>query len=232
MSSFKLFNIKEKIMKTLQKSGAFAAFYLAAAYIIGIALFLVVLDYPSTTDPAQKVALLVEQQAVIFWTNLLMYVFFGLVLVVLALALYDRLKESAPALAQVATVLAIIWAGSLVASGMVANAGIAPALALYAQDPAQAALTWQGFEIVASGLGNGNGEIFGGVWTLLISLAALRGGGLPKALNFLGLLVGSLGIVSILPGLTDLVGVFGLSQIIWFIWVGIILLRRQPVQAA
>ena len=198
-------------MKTLQKSGAFAAFYLAAAYIIGIALFLVVLDYPSITDPAQKVALLVEQQAVIFWTNLLMYVFFGLVLVVLALALYDRLKERAPALAQVATVFAIIWAGSLVASGMVANAGIAPVLALYATDPAQAALTWQGFETVASGLGNGNGEILGGVWTLLISLAALRSGGLPKALNFLGLMVGALGIVSILPGLADLVGMFGLS---------------------
>ena len=192
-------------------------------------LFLVVLDYPSITDSAQKVALLVEQQAVIFWTNLLMYVFFGLVLVVLALALYDRLREGAPALAQVATVMAIIWAGSLVASGMIANAGIAPVLALYAQDPAQAALTWQGFETVASGLGNGNGEILGGVWTLLISLAALRGGGLPKALNFLGLLVGSVGIVSILPGLTDLVGIFGLSQIIWFIGVGVILLRRQPV---
>jgi hypothetical protein len=232
MSLFNLFKIKEKIMKPLQKSGAFAAFYLAAAYIIGIALFLVVLDYPSITDPAQKVALLVEQQAVIFWTNLLMYVFFGLMLVVLALALYDRLKAGAPGLAQVATVMAIIWAGSLVASGMVANAGIAPVLALYAQDPAQAALTWQGFETVASGLGNGNGEILGGVWTLLISLATLRGGGLPKALNFLGLLVGSLGIVSILPGLTDLVGMFGLSQIIWFIGVGIILLRREPVQAA
>ena len=161
-----------------------------------------------------------------------MYVFFGLMLVVLALALYDRLKAGAPGLAQVATVMAIIWAGSLVASGMVANAGIAPVLALYAQDPAQAALTWQGFETVASGLGNGNGEILGGVWTLLISLATLRGGGLPKALNFLGLLVGSLGIVSILPGLTDLVGMFGLSQIIWFIGVGIILLRREPVQAA
>ncbi|MCG2786270.1 MAG: hypothetical protein L6461_14325, partial [Anaerolineae bacterium] len=68
-------------------------------------------------------------------------------------------------------------------------------------------------------------------WTLLISLAALRGGGLPKALNFFGLLVGALGIISILPGLTDLVGMFGLSQIIWFSGLGIILLRRQPVQA-
>ncbi len=219
-------------MITLQKSGAFAAFYLAVAYLIGIVLFLVVLDYPGITDPAQKVALLFEQQAVIFWTNLLMYVFFGLVLVVLSLALYDRLKAGAPALAQVATVVAVIWAGSLVASGMVANAGIAPVLALYAQDPVQAALTWQGFEAVASGLGNGNGEILGGVWALLVSLAALWGGGLPKALNFLGLLVGSVGIVSIFPGLADLVGLFGLSQMIWFIGVGIILLRRQPVQTA
>ena len=59
--------------------------------------------------------------------------------------------------------------------------------ALYAKDPAQAALTWQGIEAVANGLGNGNGEILGGLWALLVSLAALRAGGLPKGLNILGL---------------------------------------------
>ncbi len=214
-------------MKTLQKSGGFAALYLAIAYLIGMALFLVVLDYPSITDPAQKVALLVEKQMVIFSTNLLMYVFFGVVLIVLALALYDWLRAGAPALMQVATALAIIWAGSLIASGMVANAGIAPVVALYATDPAQAALTWQGIETVADGLGNGNGEILGGLWTLLVSVAALRAGGLPKSLNILGLVVGAVGILSLIPGLTDvLTGVFGLSQIIWFVWLGIVLLRR------
>ena len=46
-------------MKTLQKFGGYAALYLAAAYLIGILLFLVVLDYPSIIDPAQKVTLLV-----------------------------------------------------------------------------------------------------------------------------------------------------------------------------
>ena len=214
-------------MKALRKSGGFAALYLAVAYLIGMALFLVVLDTPSITDPAQKVALLVEKQMVIFSTNLLMYVFFGVVLIVLSLALYDRLKSGAPALMQVATAIGIIWAGSLIASGMVANAGIAPVVALYAIDPAQAALTWQTIEIVASGLGNGNGEILGGLWTLLVSVAALRAGGLPKGLNILGLVVGAVGILSLIPGLTDvLTGVFGLSQIIWFVWLGIVLLRR------
>jgi len=219
-------------MKTLQKFGGFAALYLAIAYLIGIVLFLVVLDYPSITDPAQKVALLIEKQMVIFSTNLLMYVFFGVFLIVLSLALYDRLKSGAPAIMQVATAIGIIWAGSLIASGMVSNAGIAPVVALYAKDPAQAALTWQGIESVASGLGNGNGEILGGLLTLLVSLAALRTGGLPKGLNILGLLVGAVGIITILPGLTDLVGVFGLSHIIWFVWLGIVLLRSNPGKTA
>lgn len=213
-------------MKTLQKFGGFAALYLAVAYLIGMVIFLVVLDYPSITDPAQKVALLVEMQMVTFSTNLLMYVFFGVFLIVLSLALYDRLKSRAPAIMQVATAIEIIWAGSLIASGMVSNAGIAPVVALYAKDPVQAALNWQLIESVASGLGNGNGEILGGIFALLVSVAALRAGGLPKGLNILGLLVGAAGIISIIPGLTELMtGVFGLSQIIWFIWLGIVLLR-------
>jgi hypothetical protein len=213
-------------MKT-QKIGGLAAFYLAAAYIIGLALFIVVLNYPSITDPAQKAALLVEKQGVIFWTNLLMYVFFGLILIPLALTMYDLLKSGAPALSRFATVVALIWAGSLIASGMISNAGIAPVVALYAKDPAQAALTWQTIETIASGIGNGNGEILGGVWSLLISLAALRVGVLPKMLNYLGLLVGAVGIATIFPGLTDLVGLFAISQVIWYIWLGVVLLRSK-----
>lgn len=220
-------------MKTLQRSGGFAALYLAVAYLIGIVIFLAVLDYPSITDPAQKVALLVEQQIVIFSTNLLMYVFFGVFLVVLSLALHDRLKSGAPAMMAVATAIGIIWAGSLVASGMVSNAGIAPTVALYATDPAQAALAWQGIETVATGLGNGNGEILGGLFTLLVSLAALRTGGLPRGLNIVGLLVGAVGVLTLIPGLTDLLtGVFGLGQIVWFVWLGSVLLRRSPARTA
>jgi len=100
---------------------------------------------------------------------------------------------------------------------------------LYAVDPAQAALTWQGVEIVANGIGNANGEILGGVWMLLVSLAALRSGGLPKGACILGLLTGAVGIISLLPGLTDLVALFGLSQMVWYAWVGIVLLRSNPV---
>ncbi len=216
-------------MNNLQKMGGFAALYMGVAYIVGIVLFLFVLDYPNIVDPAQKVALLVDKQMVIYSTNLTMYVIFGVFLIVLALALYERLKVGAPAIMQVATAIGIIWAGSLIASGMVLNAGIAPVVALYGKDPAQAALTWQGFEVVASGLGNGNGEILGGLMTLLVSWAALRTGGLPKFLNYLGVVVGLVGIVSTIPGLSDLVGIFGMSQLIWFVWLALIRLRPIPI---
>ncbi len=220
-------------MKNLQRFGGFAALYMAVAYLIGMTLFLVVLKYPSITNPAQKVALLIEKQMVIFSTNLLMYVFFGIFLIVLSLAMYDRLKSGAQAIMQVATVIGIIWAGSLIASGMVSNAGIAPVIALFAKDPAQASLSWQGIESVANGLGNGNGEILGGLLALLVSIAGLRTGGLPKVINIIGLLVGAAGIISIIPGLTGfLVSVFGVGQIIWFVWLGIVLLRSIPGKAS
>ena len=219
-------------MKTLHKFGGFAALYMAISHLIGIVIFIVILDVLSITDPAQKLAMNIEKQTVIFSTNLLMYVFFGFALIVLSLALYDRLKSGAPALMQVATAIGIIWAGSLIASGMAANAGLATVVALYAKDPTQAALTFQAIESITNGLGNANGEILGGPLTLLVSLAAMRTGGLPKGLNILGVLVGAVGIITIIPALNALVAVFGLGQIIWFVWLGIAMLRSNPSTVA
>ncbi|NLI41396.1 MAG: DUF4386 family protein [Caldisericales bacterium] len=219
-------------MKALQKFGGIAALYMALAHLTGLIIFIAILDYISITDVARKVAVNVDNYAVVFSTNLLMYVFFGIFLIILSLALYNRLKSGAPALMQAGTTIGIIWAGLLIASGMVANAGLSTIVPLYATDPAQAAIAWQGIESVANGLGNGNGEILGGLWVLLISLAALRAGGLPKGLAILGFLVGTVGIISIVPGLTGLVGVFGLSQTIWFIWLGLVLLRSNPGKIA
>ena len=218
-------------MKTLQKSGGIAALFMAISHLIGLVIFIGVLDYISITDPAQKFALNIEKQSVIFSTNLLMYVFFGFALIVLSLALHDRMKLGAPALMQIAAAVGIIWAGSLIASGMAANAGLATVIALYAKDPTQAALTFQAIESITNGLGNANGEILGGALTLLVSLAAMRTGGLPKGLNILGLLVGAVGIITIIPALNDMVAVFGLGQIIWFVWLGNTLLRKSPIQA-
>ncbi len=214
-----------------QRFGGLAALYLAAAYLVAMPFFLVVVKYPSVVDPVEKVALLVRDHDSMRVMYLITYVIFGVVLAVLALALHARLKDGAPALAQAATAVGLIWAVVLVASGMIFNAGMAAVVGLHGTDPAQAVAAWQAIEPVAQGLGGSGGELLGGLWVLLVSVAALRTGALPKALNWLGVAIGAAGVLSVVPALSDLGYGFGLLQIVWFVWLGIVMLRttsRQP----
>ena len=208
-----------------QKLGGLAALYLAAAYLLAMPFFLLVVDYPSVVDPVEKVALLASNHVSMHVMYLVTYVVLGIVLAVLALALYQRLRTAAPVVMQVATAVGLMWAFVLVASGMVFNAGMAAAVDLYPASPDQAASVWRAIEPVAQGLGGSGGELLGGLWVLLVSFAALRGSALPKPLGWLGLAVGLVGIVSVVPPLKDAAIAFGLLQIAWFVWLGVGMLR-------
>jgi hypothetical protein len=216
------------------KTGGLAALYLALAYMVAMPYFLLFVKYPDAVDPAKKVALLVDHHASMRAIYLITYVVFGIVLAVLSLRLYSRLKDGAPLLAQAATVVGLIWAVVLVASGMIFNAGAAAVVGLHGTSPEQAVPAWQAIEPVAQGLGGSGGELLGGLWVLLVSLAALRTGALPKALNWLGVAIGAAGLVSVVPALKDLGYAFGLLQIVWFAWLGIVMLRSasRPAHSA
>ena len=217
-------------MSKLQRSGGVAALLEAAAYVFGFGLFLTRLDSSDHVGTARKVDFLVENQALIYAANLVIYVAFGVLLVVLVLALHERLKASSPAIVQTATAFGLIWAGLVIASGMIANAGLHTVADLQGKDPAQAASLFLAISSVQEGLGGGN-EMVGGLWVLLISAAALRGGGLPRPLNYLGVAVGLAGILTVLPALGVLKDVFGLTQIVWFAWLGLVLLRTPGMDA-
>jgi hypothetical protein len=210
-----------------QRAGGVAALYLAAAYLVAMPYFLIVVDYPTAIDAAQKkVALLVANQSSMYVMHLITYVVFGIVLAALALALWKRLADS-PNLAAVGGAVGLIWACMLVASGLVFNYGGAAVIELYDTSPAQAVSAWQAIEPVAEGLGSGQGELLGGLWVLLVSLAALRTASLPKALNWLGILIGIAGIASAIPVLLEARYLFGLLEIVWFIWVGTVMFRTR-----
>ena len=65
----------------------------------------------------------------------------------------------------------------------------------------------------------------------MLTWAALRTGKLPKALNYLGVLVGLAGILTVVPSFDVLMDVFGLGQIAWFAWLGIVMLRNNSSAA-
>ncbi len=85
---------------------------------------------------------------------------------------------------------------------------------------------WSALDSVQNGLGGGN-EIAGGVWVLLVSWAALRTAVLPRALNYLGLTAGAAGLITVIPALEAVGAVFGIGLIIWFAWVGVVLLKEE-----
>jgi len=215
------------MISDLQKLGGICALIEAALYVTGFGLFLIVLDSSGYEGHVQQVAFLAANQVASYIAYLLIYVVFGVVLVVLALALHARLKNGSPAIMQTATAFGLIWAGLVIASGMIANIGNSTVVGLFSENQDQAVSLWLAITTVQEALGGGN-EIVGGLWVLLLSWAALRGGSLPKVLNYIGVLVGLAGILTVVPAFDVLMDVFGLGQIVWFAWLGIVMLRENP----
>jgi hypothetical protein len=220
------------MMKNLQKMGGIAALYIAAVYVVIFVVFIFLMDNFIVVDPVQQVALIADNQAIMYIMNLIMFVAVGIFLVVLALALYERLKAGSPAIMQIATAIGLIWACLLIGSGMVANSGIETVVDLYGKDPAQAVTVMLAIEPVADGLGC-EFELPGSLWVLLISWTALRAGGLPKALNYLGVVLAVAGILTVFPAAREVARpVFALGQLVWFMWLGIVMLRGRTSAAA
>jgi predicted membrane protein len=205
----------------------------AMTFVFGFVLFATVLaDYTSgDSSPAESAAFLADHQTTFYLWHLVILIIFGVVLVVLSVSLRDLLAPVSPPLATVTMALGLIWAGLVIAAGMIANIGIGTVSDLLDSDPTQAATVWSSLDTVQNGLGGGN-EVVGGLWTLLVSLVALRGGLFPRALAVLGLVAGLAGVVTIVPALEDVGAVFGLGLIVWFAWLGFLMLGRASSGAS
>lgn len=214
------------------KAGGIAALIQAACYVFGFAMIATVLNPDGASDWSreQKLSFVLEHQDLYQFWNVVIYVVFGVALVVLTTALHRLMRGGASFSMAVATPFGLIWAGLVIASGMVANVGLEVVSDLYVESAAEAARSWATIGAVQDGLGGGV-ELVGGLWVLLLSQAALRDGTIiPRPVSFLGLVVGLSGIVTIVPALSAFGAVFGLTQILWFVAIGVVLLRLKPGQ--
>ena len=98
-------------------------------------------------------------------------------------------------------------------------------------DPSHAATVWLAISSVLEE-SVGRIEIVGGIWILLVTWGALLAGRLPRALNYLGVVVGVAGILTVVPALAVLVTVFELGLFVWVIWLGIVWFRGSRSAAA
>ena len=218
-------------INNLQKPGGIAALLHAAAYVVGMVLGFTLIFPLLNAAPDQYLKFLADNQTLVYVWNLISYWGSAITLVIMVLALFERLKGGSPALMQTAAAFGLIWAGLIIASGnlMLHNLGVVANL--YGKDPAQAQTAWTALEAVENGIVSGN-ELVGSLWVLLLSLAALRTGELTRVLNYLGVVLGIAGILTIIPALAGtMIMIFGPGMIVWSVWLGIVMLRRSPSAA-
>jgi len=222
-------------MKNLQKMGGIAALIGSATNLLAIVMFMTLGPKGFGSDnPGQVVAFLADNQTIMRAWYVIIYLVFGVSLIFLSLALYERLKAGSPALVQAVTTFGLIWAVLVIVMGTLTINDLGTVVKLYGENPDQATTVWLALNSVENGLGNNGGEtMVNALWFLLLSWAALRARELPRVLNYLGLVVGVAGILGVLLTSLNLMAVvYGLGLIIWFAWLGIVMLRRSPDSAA
>lgn len=221
-------------MKNLQKMGGIAALIGAATNLLAIVMFITLAPKGyGSDDPSQIVAFLADNQAIMRVWYQIIYLVFGVSLIFLAVALGERLKAGSPALAQAVTMLGLMWAVLVIVIGTLSINDLSTVVRLYGKNPAQAATAWVTLDSVENGLGNNGGEtMVNALWFLLLSWAALRARELTGVLNYLGLVTGVAGILSVVLALPALTAVYAFGLIIWLVWLGIFMLRRSPHLAA
>jgi hypothetical protein len=165
-------------------------------------------------DPAQR--FLADNPALVFVWNWIVDWGSAITLVILLLALYERLKAGSPALLLAAVVCGFLWAGLTLGTSnlMLHNFGVVANLS--GTTPAQAA-AWT--------------ALVRALWVLLLSLSAVRTGGLPRAIGYLGVFLGIAGCLTTIPAFAEpMFMIFGPGMMIWPAWVGIVLLRSPAAE--
>ncbi|MCW8091759.1 hypothetical protein [Alteromonas sp. ASW11-130] len=212
-----------------KKAGGLSALYAGCAYIFGFAVLLLFLspEHAEGWSREQHLAFLLDNNTLVHIWNSVIYTVFGIALIFLTLALDARIAPTQSIFKSTAKILGFIWAGLLIASGMIANVGMGKVATLVTSEPDMAIQLWQTLGVIQDGLGGGV-EVIGGLWVFMLSIIALKTGIFPKIFNWFGLIVGTAGLITILPGLGQFGAIFGLGQIVWFLWLSGLFFKESP----
>lgn len=210
--------------RQLMRWGACAFFTMPMCYVVMFLIFGIALSFPETESVRDKIAYIGSQQSLLSLANIVGYLLFGSLLLIAVQATHARLNVLSSHLLNAASAFGFIWVVFMMASGMVALVGMNTMLSLFAKSSAHTDTLFYVYTTVVNGLGGGI-ELVGGLWVLLLSIHGLKTAQLAKGLHLLGLVVGTFGVLTLFQSVPEMKEAFGLSQIIWFVWMGFALLK-------
>jgi uncharacterized protein DUF4386 len=150
----------------------------------------------------------------------------GVAVLLIVLALYERLASLAISLVRPATAVGILSVGAFAAQGIFEMIRLPLIAADYARHPAAAAAAFRTYDTVDSVLLSLT-MITLGAWIAIICWTIIRARVFSRALGWLGLVWGALTLLSPVEDTSfSLIGL--VLGPIWAIWLGVILLRPSP----
>ena len=205
---------------------------MAGAAFIGMALCYITLFviYGAVLSPpkggsAAKIAYLTENKALYNFTYVLGYVVFACLLC-FCVYVIGRLhcKESPTAMAM-ANLFGYFWVVVLLCTGMI-GVSSQELLALYSDsNPEAADVIYYTRILMTESLGGGI-EFIGGIWFVLFGLVSWRHKLHSRSFAMFTLVKGAIGVATLFSAESLLRELFGVTGILWFIWVGIVMIKK------
>ncbi|OQY30064.1 MAG: hypothetical protein B6244_02045 [Candidatus Cloacimonetes bacterium 4572_55] len=209
-------------MKGYQKIGGYAALLEGVLFIIILAIFFLLLPALGLTDIRDLSNPTVMLPIISEWPIVsvvgLIDVPFASLLLLIVLAVNEKLMIQAPRVARVSKILGIFSPILVLIVGIIRFIGILVISDLFRQGLPGVDAGFITIYIVETGF-DLSAMVVMGIWVLTVNWTALKFGGFPKRMAYTGLVVGVMHIFIIIPFLVVL------ADSIWFSWLGIVLLK-------
>lgn len=212
-------------MRKKQTYGICASFICASSFTLGLCLILVIApDF--NNGPDERLYTLSQYSGLMQLWYFLVYVVFGISLLVLSISLLENENKDHSALQQITMLMSYLWSCYIFASGFIAILSIEFLFSNHFDLGTSVIELWRDIYAIQIGLGEGS-EWVGAIWVVLVNTCLLKEKRLGKKLVCFGYIISVFGFATFIPALKELGAIFGLLQIIWFIIAGMLLLHEK-----
>ena len=213
--------------------------YLGAVSLIGMALcyiglFIIygaVLSPPGDNGIAEKVAYLIEHRTLVKSSYILGYVLFACFLCISVQAIHALYCKTSQVLINTASLFGLFWAIVLLCTGMIGITSLELMSTLDKSDQPASEIVYLSSLLMEESLGGGI-EILGGLWVFLLGFAGWYHKLFSKPFAIFSIVKGAIGVFSLFATDEIFLILFGLTGIVWFIWLSAIVFKIRQNEVA
>jgi len=169
---------------------------------------------------------LINNMALFNFTYILGYVIFACLLCFCVYVIGSLFQEASKTTMAMASAFGYFWVVVLLCTGMIGITSNGLLVSYSVTNPAAAEVIYFASILITESLGGGI-EFIGGVWLILLGVVSWRHNLLSKSLTIFTLVKGAIGVATLFCADSLLRELFGVTGILWFIWMGIALIKKS-----